>query len=205
MAPSVSALQKILNECNSYADDHDIRFSVGVEGKSQCMIYWPRRWLHKFLPQFFLSGFLLPIVDNYEYLGYTVCDNQQDNDEIMKRVRKLYSTGNMIINKFRNSGDNVKMTMFKTYFSNIYGCTLWSNYTVNTFSRIKVAHNAIFRSLMNQARDVSISTFFVSCNVNNLNNLLRVNAHSFLNRIVGSQNSLVKAVSEGDCGLHSCI
>ena len=205
MAPSVAALQRILNECNVYADDHVIKFSVGDEGKSQCLICWPRSWRHKFLPKFTLSGFLLPIVESYEYLGYTVCNTQQDNDEIMKRMRKLYSTGNMIINKFRNCSDEVKIMMFRTYFSSIYCCTLWSNYAVNAFRRVKVAHNDIFRSLMKQPRDISISAFFVTSHVNNLNNLLRVNIYNFLSRIVSSQNSLVTAVSEGDCRLHSCI
>ena len=205
LAPSVVALQRILDVCSDYANEYDMKFNVGVEGKSQCMIFWPRRWSHKFAPKVILSGTLLPIVERYEYLGYTVCDSQVDDEEMMKRMRKLYSTGNMTINKFRNCSENVKIMMFKTYFSNIYCCSLWSNYTVNTFGRLKVAHNSIFRSLMNQARNVSISAYFVTCYVNNFNNLLRSNAYSFFNRVVRSNNTLVKAVSAEGCRLHSNI
>ena len=205
LAPSVLALQRILDICSDYATDQDMKFSVGVEGKSACMICWPRRWTHKFKPKLILSGTLLPIVERYEYLGYTVCDSQLDNEEMMKRMRKLYATGNMIINKFRNSSEDVKIMIFKTYFSNIYCCALWSNYTVNPFARLKVAHNNIFRTLMNQQRDISISAFFVTCGVNNFNNLLRSNVFSFLNRVTTSQNSLVKAVSAEGCRLHSSI
>ena len=205
LSPSVVALQRILDMCNDYADVHDMKFSVGPEGKSQCMICWPRKWTHKFLPKFILAGTLLPIVESYEYLGYTICDSQVDNEEMMKRMRKLYSTGNMIINKFRNCSEDVKIMMFKTYFSNIYCCPLWCNYSVNTFGRLKVAHNNIFRSLMNQTRDISISAYFVTCNVKNFDNLLRSNAYSFLNRVVSSQNKLVKAVSAEGCRMYSSI
>ena len=169
------------------------------------MIFWPRKYNSKFAPEFSLSGVRLPIVDRYEYLGYTICDTQKDDEEMMKRMRKLYGTGNMIINRFRNCSDDVKILIFKTYFSNIYCNPLWCDYSVRTFGRLKVAHNDIFRSLMKQPRDISISGFFVHCNVNNLNNMLRLRAYSFLNRAVGSKNSLVKAVCSGDCRVHSSI
>ena len=86
LAPSVRALQCLLDQCSKYAEEHDVTFSVGVDGKSQCMICWLRKYRSKFLPSFSLSGVVLPIVDRYEYLGYTVRDNQQDDDEMVKRV-----------------------------------------------------------------------------------------------------------------------
>ena len=144
------------------------------------MICWPRKCVMKFQPTFYLSGVLLPIVNCYEYLGYTICNDQQDNDEMMKRVRKLYGTGNMIISKFKNCPDEVKTMIFRTYFSNIYCCPLWSGYNVGTFARLKVAHNDIFRSLLNQRRDASASQLFVSHNVKNLNSMIRTSMCSFL-------------------------
>ena len=113
------ALQRILDVCSDHANKYDMKFSISIVGKSQCMIFWPRRWLHKFAPKFILSVTILPIVVRYEYLGYTLCDSQVDDEEMMKRMRKLYSTSNIIIHKFRNCSENVKIIMLKTYFSNI--------------------------------------------------------------------------------------
>ena len=130
LAPSVAALQRILNVCTQFAVLNDIRYSVGVNGKSMCMACWPQNFSLKFSPTLYLAGVLLNFVQEYEYLGYTITCDQLDDKEVLKRTRKLYASGNMIINKFRNSNINVKITMFKTYFSCIYASVLWNKYKV---------------------------------------------------------------------------
>ena len=111
----------------------------------------------------------------------------------------------MIINKFRNSNINVKITMFKTYFSCIYASVLWNKYKVGSYMKMKVAHNDIWRSMLNVPRYESASTLFVAHAVNNLDALLRYNMTSFINRVKNSPNSIVTAVSNGDCRMHSNI
>ena len=117
----------------------------------------------------------------------------------------MYSSGNMIINKFRNSNNSVKVTMFKTYFSCIYASVLWNNYKVGSYMKMKIAHNDIFRYLLNVPRYESASALFVTHSVKNLDSLLRYNMISFMNRLKMSTNNIISAVSGGDCRVHSNI
>ena len=205
LAPSAKALQQILNACTTYAAKYDIKYSVGDKGKSKCMVCWPQKYSLKFLPVLYLAEIPLEFVNEYEYLGYTVSCDQKDDLEIGKRTRKMYSSGNMIINKFRNSNNSVKVTMFKTYFSCIYASVLWNNYKVGSYMKMKIAHNDIFRYLLNVPRYESASALFVTHSVKNLDSLLRYNMISFMNRLKMSTNNIISAVSGGDCRVHSNI
>ena len=50
MAPSVRALQKLLNVCSCFADGNDIIYNTS---KSVCMIIWPKRTRIIFEPSFY--------------------------------------------------------------------------------------------------------------------------------------------------------
>ena len=113
LAPSKRALQLLLNICGQYALAHDIVYSTE---KSFCMVCWPRSILYKFIPVFYLQNDKLKIVSEYKYLGVVIKDNLSDDDEMCKRMRNIYATGNMIIRKFSNCNTNCKIIMFKTFF-----------------------------------------------------------------------------------------
>ena len=97
--------------------------------------------------------------------------------------------------------------MFKTYLSNIYGCALWCNYNVSSYQRVKVAHNDIYRLLLNVRRgpDHSISMLFVQNNVNPLEAVIRVAVHSLMRRVLSSANRLVVALRESSARAHSAL
>ena len=117
----------------------------------------------------------------------------------------MYSTGNTVLSKFKNSSILCKVLMFKTYCSSIYGCALWANYTLSAYQRMRVAHNDVYRLILNERRgpDHSISRLFVQHGVNNLDSIVRAAVYSITSRILASENELVVALREGSARLHS--
>ena len=122
-----------------------------------------------------------------------------------KQTRNLYAVGNMVTRKFAKCSEEVKLSLFKTYFYNIYCCSLWANYRVRSYKMVKVAHNDVFRSLLNMPRYTSASSLFVMKNIDNLDVMMRKNMFSLENRMLRSMNSIVKAVMNSESRMHSCI
>ena len=200
VAPSKRALQMLLNLCSIFAFAHDVLYNTE---KSVCMICWPRKFLFKFRPVFYLQGVILEYVDVYKYLGVLVNNTLTDDDEISRRMRGIYATGNMVARKFSKCNIPCKIMMFKTFFSSIYACGLWSSYRVASYSKIKVAHNDILRTLLNVQRDDSISALFVQHQVNNLDSVLRTCYYSLMCRVLNSENVIISSLVHSGARTHS--
>ena len=74
-------------------------------------------------------------------------NNHQDNLDINRQVRSTYARGNLLISKFRNCDDNVKVKLFKAFCTSFYGGGLWINYFKCQFKKLSSAFNRIFRQL----------------------------------------------------------
>ena len=200
IAPSVRALQTLLDICSSYALSHDILYNTE---KSFCMIVWPKRFLFKFRPSFYLQGDRLDFVNQYKYLGVILNDKLTDDDEMYKCMRGVYATGNMIVRRFGKCNVDCKLLMFKTFLSNVYACSLWASYNVTSIRKVKVAHNDIFRSLHNVPRYESASTLFVTYNVRNLDSIVRGSYYSLMCRVKSSANTIISNLITSEARLHS--
>ena len=204
LAPSPKAINKLLQICDHYASLFDIIFNTD---KTYCMFFWPRKYAYKHFPVFKLQGDVLSYLDEFKYLGVLIHSNLKDNAEILRRTRKMYALGNMVISKFKNCQDMCKILMFKTYCSNLYGCALWSDYNVTSYQRVKVAYNDIYRLLLGVRRgpNHSISMLFVQHNVNPLETVIRIATHSLMSRVLRSENRLVASLRESSARVHSAL
>ena len=200
LAPSKRGLQRLLDVCGNYALEHDIIYNTD---KSYCMISWPKRFLFKFVPSFTLQNDCLKYKSVYKYLGVLINEKMTDDDEICKRMRNIYGTGNMVARKFAKCNISCKISMFKTFLSQIYACSLWSSYKVATYCKVKVSHNDVFRALLNVPRYESASAQFVSHNVPNLDVILRASYYSLMSRVKRSANSIVSALVTSEARTHS--
>ena len=202
LAPSPIALRVLLNICDTYSCLNNILYSTE---KTLCMIFWPRRFKFKYNPIFMIQGEVLNYTNEFKYLGVLINPTLSDNSEIVKRAGKMYAAGNTVMSKFKNCSIACKILMFQTYCSNVYASALWCNFNVFSYQRIKVAHNDVFRMLLNERRgpNHSISRLFVENRVNNLDSIIRVAVYSLTSRIMTSENQLVVAVREGSPRIHS--
>ena len=123
-----------------------------------------------------------------------MCNSNTDDNEMSKQLRKLYARGNMLARNFSNCSNDVKVQLFSTYCSTIFGCQLWSNYRQESRRRLKVAYTRIFKLLMKINGAVSMSVLLLSYNVSHLNVLLRKFIIGFMKRIAESDNISISAI-----------
>jgi hypothetical protein len=109
-------------------------------------------------------------------------------------MRSLYGRGNMIIKNFKHCSEKVKIQLFKSYCNNMYCGQLWCRYKVNSFNRIRVAFNNVFRHLMGFSRDTSLSAYMVPNNIDTFKVLYRKVINSFRERLYKSDNLIVSAI-----------
>ena len=192
-APSPSALQELIDCCEKFAIDHDILYNVK---KTKILCIKPKRLKDLHVPNFTLNGRYLCYVSTEKYLGYMVRDNFMDDTDIGRQLRAIYSRGNSLIRHFKCCTNEVKLQLFKSYCSNLYCGQLWCNYKSRSFSKIKVAYNNVFRSLMCLKRDTSISKCMIDNNVDPFVVLRRKLVYGFRERVMSSRNKLVQAVTQ---------
>ena len=146
------------------------------------------------VPSMFINNKMLDMVDEHKYLGVFIKSTYSDVRDIKRQIRSTYARGNMLINKFRKCNDEVKIQLFKSYCTSLYCCTLWSNFSLQEYSRLRTAYNNIFRSLMHVDRRSSVSKAFIDTGIDCFNVIVRKNIFSLRNRLMNSNNVIVKAV-----------
>ena len=167
------------------------------------MVCWPKKCKFITLPSFTLQGDLLKIVEHFKYLGCIITATLADDCEIKKRTRGVYAMGNGVINKFKMCRPTLKVLMFKTYCYSVYCCALWANFKLYSYQKLRVAHNDIFRNLMNVPRYHSASELSARERTCNLDAIVRNCMYSLIRRLLNSKNTIVQAVCRSGVRVHS--
>ena len=104
-SPSLTGLQDLVNVCNAYASSHDIVFNCR---KSGGVLFSPKNFKQSKPP--FLLHVLdkVEFVDRVKFLGIIMDSSSNENCDISRQTRALYSIGNN--NKLRS-----KLSLCSTY------------------------------------------------------------------------------------------
>jgi hypothetical protein len=202
-APSPIALQKLLHICEMFAENFNIIYNVK---KTVCMSFKPKCYRNNlYVPNFTLSGKVLKFVNNYKYLGVFISSDCSDDNDLMRQLRAIYTRGNMLVKRFKNCNDDVKIQLFKSYCSNFYAAHLWCHYKKKSMEKVRVAFNNIFRSLMSIKLGESISLFYMNNDIANFNILLRKSIYLFRLRVLECSNVTVSSTINSSFFLNSSI
>ena len=191
IAPSPSALYKLLGICTNFAQSNFVKFN---ESKTKCMCFKPKNQSCLYVPDISLNNKVLSFVPSYRYLGVIVNNKLDDDDDIMRHVKSLYARGNMLISRFRKCSDEVKTKLFKSFFSNAYCSQLWCVYRQSVYKKSYVAYNNIYRKLFDVKRRVSISAIYVNNNIDSSAVLIRKSVYSLKTRLCDSHNTLISCI-----------
>lgn len=136
LAPSASALRKMLVICDQYANEYSISFNAS---KSKCLVLLPgnRRFLRDYLTNytFYIGNNPIEYVDSFEHLGHVITNQLTDNADILKRRYDFIGKVNNVLCFFSKLKPCIKYKLFQSYCMNMYGCELWSlsNDQINDF------------------------------------------------------------------------
>ena len=115
----------LLNICSDFTCTNDVVFN---ESKTKLMCYKPSSCPHLHVHDIVLNTRVISIVKEHRHLGILLQDNQNEEDDMKRHVKGIYSRGNILADRFRNCSTNVKNYLFRAYCSNAYGCQLWATY-----------------------------------------------------------------------------
>ena len=167
ISPSVKGLQRLLDICDVYGQNHDILFN---HDKTVCMYMPSGNCYYLNMPVVVLNGIQLAFVRTYTYLGTVMtCDNADDAN--MRRQKGIcYARANGIIKNFSMCSPVVKATLFRTFCSNMYCSQLWRDFRSGSIRQLIVGYNHSFRYIMNYPRNCSASGMFVFNNIPSIRN-----------------------------------
>jgi len=62
-----------------------------------------------------IGGHCLQFVNEFRYLGHIISNNLSDDADIKREIHGMYVRTNMLIQRFRNCSQHVKMAIFRAY------------------------------------------------------------------------------------------
>jgi hypothetical protein len=191
VAPSPSALQKLIRVCEAYGIDNDMTFNPN---KTVCMAFLPKIFLFLPIPSMYMNGNVLKWVEEHKYLGFIMTSNKSDKKDINRQLRYIYARGNILFRNFYHCHADTKLLLFKSYCYNLYCCQLWTHYSQQHFNKVKVAYNNVFRHLFNIKKRCSMSQLYMYNDIDSFSVLMRKSIVRFRQRLKSSDNLLIKGV-----------
>jgi len=149
MAPTPSAMRKLLAICDEYAAQYDIIFNA-EKSKFLVIAAHKRRSLYQSMCdcKFYIGGNVIDNVSSYSHLGHIITATFDDIDDIRHRRNSFIGQANNVLCCFSKVDLLTKLRLFKSYCSTAYGCELWSLYN-DAIGEFSVAWRKGFRRLLN--------------------------------------------------------
>jgi hypothetical protein len=127
LAPSPTAMRILLASCDEYASEYDIVFNAE---KSKFLVMATRsgRMCYNYMAScaFYIGGDRIQNVSQFTHLGHIITSSFQDCEDIKSRRNGFVSQVNSLLCFFAKLDILVKLRLFKSYCSSLYGCELWS-------------------------------------------------------------------------------
>jgi len=191
VAPCPSALKKLLDICCVFAEQHSVKFN-GKKSKYICFKTKSCKKMH--VPNMSLGCEIVPIVEKVKYLGVIITSQLDSNDDIARHTKCIYTQGNILISKFRYCSESVKICLFKTFISSMYGSQIWTVFNDNVFKKASVAYNNVFRHLLAIPKGVSMSQYYMFNGVDHFKVLYRKAIGNFRCRLLSCNNLITRDI-----------
>ena len=199
---SAFALNEMLKLCEGLAARHYVEYSTS---KSECMTITPQHCRPTCPPAIYLNGEKLKYVNKFTYLGHIITSDFYDEDDIKKETRNLCARGNAIIRQFSFCNMDVKCNLFRSYCYSFYCGSLWTNFRMATFNRLKVCFNMIMRRLAGVAPWQSAREMFANLGLQSFAERHASVCEGVRARARASENTLIHNLVDSDAAVWSAL
>lgn len=193
LAPSISALRKLVNFCEAYAASHGLQYNVK---KSEFMVFAPKGKAPEHVPPIKMNGTTLNRVIQFKYLGHIITEYLNDEADMERERRALTVRANMLVRRFSRCSSEVKITLFKAYCQSFYTSSLWTTYTQKALNTLRVQYNNAFRMLLGLPRFCSASGMFAEARTDGFAACMRKKVASMMSRLHGTTNTILNTVAD---------
>jgi hypothetical protein len=122
LAPSITALQKLLNKIYVMLNNLDLSLNTK---KSVCMVFSSKP--NNDNPNLYINNTKVSVVQSYTYLGIILRNDMNIKDDIIRAESTFLIQFWSIYRKFNFCETSVLAHLFQTHTSSFYGCETWSN------------------------------------------------------------------------------
>ena len=164
MAPTGTAMQNLLDVCHNYGAANDILFN---HLKYVCIEY-KLKYYKLFCPSVNIGSEPLKFVNETKYLGFTFCNPNKYDKDILRQMRSVYARSNRILRMFSHCSIDVKIVLVNSNCTALYCSYLWTEYKKTYFSKIRVAFNNAYRCIFGLSNRSSASAMYANYNICNL-------------------------------------
>lgn len=186
---STTGMQKLLNICSEYGVTHDIKYN----SLKSCTLHFLPKYMHGIVVNFNIDNGDIPVVNETKYLG-TYISNRNPDVDLNRQLCKFYGKINVLIRTFSSCTYNTKISLFKSYCTNMYCSPLWFGCTKTAKNKLHIAYNNGLRRFLGTPYHSSASEMFVCLNILSFGELLRKNIYNFKSRILCSSNRILTNV-----------
>jgi hypothetical protein len=195
LAPSWSALQKLLVITENVASEINMSFNTK---KTVCLVFNPSsksRIIREDYPAFVLSGCKLNFVKQFRYLGHIIENSLDDNCDINRELKCLYTRTNILIRRFSRCSTTVKIKLFRTYCICLYDAALWNNFTKKSLAQLATSYYKCMKMFFNLDKYSSVTNMLLQLGLPSFNTLMHNYKLSLYNQTITSSNQLVRQVT----------
>ena len=189
LAPSVHALNIMLNICINYA----ARFDVQFNDKSQLIIFKSRN-VNVPTPDISINGTKLDDVNHINHLGHILNDNIFKLDS-SKYVRDFYAQLNSFLSDFKVLGSDMRNHLFSKYCTAFYGTQLLPVYDKKTMNGLYVAWRIAMRRVWRVPWNTHNNMLPILAGVLPPNLCFDKRAIHFCNKLLKSKNKTVNMIT----------
>ena len=160
------------------------------------MVFSPRQKRKVVSPHFpplRLFGTDLLYVDNFKYLGHIIDNKLNDDADIQREIRNLFTRANILTRRFSLCSQSVKVALFKSYCISLYGCALWRNHTVSSLSKLRSCYHRCVKTFFGYKRHDSMTAVLFKLSIPSFNTLLHNSRCILRSQTVNCSNSLLQA------------
>ena len=123
MSPTLDGLQKMLNVCERYAEDHNLKFSTDTnpeKSKTKCVGFLLKE---RHLPSLKLCGNALPWVERGKHLGVKIENTLGKilSQDIVEKRAQYIQRNNELLQEFSYACPQTKMLINQVYNTSFYG------------------------------------------------------------------------------------
>ena len=158
------------------------------------MFIKPNHMRHINMPKFTINNETIESVSSYTYLGHILTDTLNDNLDICRQRKKVFAQGNSLLRKFYMCTLDVKATLFRSYVASFYTAQLWTNYTQTVINKLYIAYHNTLKLLIGINKYEHTRPICVGLNIKYCPALMRNLIYKFMNRLVSSDNLLLKSI-----------
>ena len=143
--------------CELYSLEHSIVYNPK---KNTVVVCRNKAMMNAIRPSFIVNGDVISESDKVKCLGHIICTDLSDYEDMMRHRRHLLCSRECYFTKFPYVFN--RCTLFRTFFTPMYTCNLWWNFTAQSF-HMKVAFNNDFRMMHTLHRGYCTTVVPVKC------------------------------------------